>query len=256
MGSLGRFETFLKADNLLSQSFVVTKVGSLINSIAPYNTGKFSSLNGVVEINNGVANLNPVKISGPHMSLLLTGNVNILTMNSSLKILGSLSPQIVDALGPVADLSVEKFAAYIPKFGNKISSAMNKFNTAANKSELAKIPALTPINKLAKSFRVVLNGNLNNPPSAIKSFSWLNTPEKIKEEQQNIESAVKKQLPTNKEELKEQLKDNLKTGLQNQLEKNEKVQEIKQNKTVKNLTDIYKFYKQSSSETTAPAEKQ
>ena len=81
-------------------------------------------------------------------------------------------------------------------------------------------------------------------------------PEKIKEEQQNIESAVKKQLPTNKEEFKEQLKDNLKTGLQNQLEKNEKVQEIKQNKAVKNLTDIYKFYKQSSSETTAPVEKQ
>lgn len=249
MGSLGRFETFLKADNLLSQSFVSTKIGSLISSVAPYNTGKFAYLNGDINIKNGAAYLAPVKMSGPHMSLLLTGNLNILSMISSLEILGSLSPDVVNSLGPVGDLSVEKFAAYIPKFGTKIASALNNYNASANKAELAKIPALTPSKTGTKSFKVVLNGNLNNPPSAVKRFQWLNTPEKIKEEQAALEEAVTPKLPATKEEFKEMVKEDLKQGVTNALQKNEKVQQIQQNKAVKTFSEIYKLYKQSDTKT-------
>lgn len=242
MGSLGRFETFLKADNLVSQGFIVTKIGSLVNTVAPYNTGKFSYLNGDLKLINGVANLNPVKMSGPHMSLLIMGNVNILSMISNMQIMGSLSPEVVKALGPVAELSVEKFAAYIPKFGASIASALNNYNEAANKSELAKIPVLSPEKTGTKSFKVFLNGNLNNPASAVKRFKWLNTPEKIKEEQESLIEAVQPSIPTNKEELKQQVKE----GIQNQLENNEKIQELKQNKAVQTFGSIYKFYKDNS----------
>lgn len=253
MGSLGRFETFLKADNLLSQSFIATKAGSLISSVSPYNTGKFSYLKGDIKLVNGTAVLDSVKMSGPHMSLLLTGNVNILSMNSTLQILGALSSEVVSALGPVADLSVEKFASYIPKFGAKIASALNTYNEAANKNTLASIPALSPEKTGTKSFKVVLNGNLNNPPSAIKKFQWLNTPEKIKEEQESLNEAVSPKLPTTKEEIKEQVKQDITNALQN----NEKVQEIQQNKAVKTFTDIYKFYKSGSQSTeTTPATEQ
>lgn len=254
MGSLGRFETFLKADNLLSQSFVSTGIGSLIAAVAPYNTGKFAYLNGDLNIKNGVAFLSPVKMSGPHMSLLLTGNVNILSMVSSIEILGSLSPEVEKALGPVADLSVEKFASFIPKFGAKIASALNTYNAAANKTELDKIPALTPSKSGTKSFKVVLNGNLNNPPSAIKRFQWLNTPEKIKEEQTSLEEAVSPKLPASKEELKEMIKEDVKQGVANAVKNNEKVQELQKNKAVKTLGDIYNFYKKSGTKTNGTAQ--
>lgn len=248
MGSLGRLETFLKADNLISQGFVVTKIGSLINTIAPYNTGKFAYLNGDLNIVNGVAKLNPVKMSGPHMSLLITGDVNILSMISSLQVMGSLSPEVVSALGPVADLSVEKFAAYIPKFGSAIAAALNKFNAAANQSELDKIPALSPSKTGTKSFKVILNGNLNNPTSTVKRFQWLNTPEKLEAEQKSLLETLSPSLsiPSNKEELKQQLKEDI----QNQLDNNEKIQELKQNKAVKTLGSIYQFYKDKSTDTT------
>ena len=245
MGSLGRFETFLKADNLLSQSFVSTKIGSLVSAVAPYNTGKFSYLNGDINIKNGTASLAPVKMSGPHMSLILTGNVNILSMISSLQILGSLSPEVTKALGPVAELSVEKFASFIPKFGAQIASALNTYNAAANKAELEKIPSLSPAKDNTKSFKVVLNGNLNNPASAIDKFQWLNTPEKIQEEQAALEEAVTPSLPATKEELKQQIKEDVKKGVTNALQQNEKVQELQQNKAVKTLSDIYNFYKNS-----------
>lgn len=253
LGSLGRFETFLKADNLLSQSFIATQIGSLVNKVAPYNTGKFAYLDGEITITNGVAKINSIKMSGPHMSLLITGTVNVLSMVSSMDILGSLSPEMNSVLGPITNLSVEKFASYIPKFGSKIASALNMFNAPLKELELAKIPVLSPVKKATKSFKVVLNGNLNNPPSAIKKFLWLNTPEKIQEEQNALtqevaaqaQSSTQKVIPTTKEALKESVKD----AVQNQLENNEKVQEIKQNKTVKTLTGIYNFYKQSQTGT-------
>ena len=247
MGSLGRLETFLKADNLLSQSFISTKVGSLVNTISPYNTGKFSYLNGSLKITNGVALLNPVKMSGPNMSLLITGNVNILSMISSLQISGLLSPAVSKALGPIADVSVSKIASYLPKFGTSISNILNNYNAAMNKAELDKIPALTPAQENCQAFRVVLNGNLNNPPSTIKRFQWLNTPEAIEDEQASLQNSIQQSLPKTKEELKNVVKETVKEDLKNVIEQNEKVQELKQNKAVQTFSSIYKFYKENSS---------
>jgi len=248
MGSLGSFETFLKADNLLTQSFISSKVGNIISTVAPYKTGKFAYLNGVVNIHNGLASLDPIKMSGPHMALLLSGNVNILTMMSNLEILGYLSSDVMGALGPVGDLSLEKFTAYIPKFGSKITTIFNNYNQAMKQADLDKIPSLTPANNNARAFKVVLNGNLNNPPSAIKKFQWLNTPEKIAEEQNVLQEATASKIPATKEEIKEQLKNDVKQGITNAIQNNEKIQEIQKNSTVKSLTDIYKFYKKSTTE--------
>lgn len=246
LGSLGRIETFLNADNLLSQSFISTQTGSLISAVAPYNTGKFAYLSGDVNLINGNAVLDSIKMSGPHMSLLLTGTVNILSMNSTLQILGSLSSEVINALGPIAELSVGKFASYIPKFGAKIVSALNTYNEAANKNTLASIPVLSPEKTNTKSFKVILNGNLNNPATAVKQFKWLNTPEEIKTEQESLTEAVTPKQSISKKEIKTQVKQDITNALQ----KNEKVQEIQQNKAVKTLNDIYKFYKSASKTTT------
>ena len=54
-------------------------------------------------------------------------------------------------------------------------------------------------------------------------------------------------LPVTKEELKEQIKEDVKQGVTNALQNNAKVQEIQQNKAVKTLGEIYKFYKKSGS---------
>ena len=249
LGSLGRFETFLKADNLLSQNFISSHIGSLVNTVAPYNTGKFSYFNGDLKIVNGVAKLNSIKMSGPHMSLLITGDVNVLSMDSDMSVLGSLSPEVNSALGVISDLSVEKFAAYIPKFGTKIAGAMSSYNASMKAKELAKIPSLTPAKENTKSFKVVIDGNLNNPPAAIKKFQWLNTPEKLQAEQKSLEEAVAKTTQTTTPITKEAVKEQITTAVKNKIESNEKVQEIKENKTVKTLSGIYNFYKNAQSTT-------
>lgn len=244
MGSLGRIETFLQAGNLVSQSFVRTQIGALLSVLAPYNTGKFEYLNGALKINNGTANITSIKSSGPHMSLFISGNMNILSSNGKLDILGTLSPQVAGALGPITNLSVDKIAAYIPKFGNTISSMMNKYNEQTNKSQLAKIPDLTPKKDNTKSFSVLINGNMMNPVTAVKSFKWLNTAEEMQNSQKSILELLKPKLPEGTE-TKPMTKEELKEEVKNKVEQLPQVQKIQQNETVKNLGAIYQFYKNS-----------
>lgn len=251
LGSLGRFETFLQAGNLLSQSFVKTQIGAIINTIAPYNTGKIAYLTGELTFKNGTANLVSIKSSGPHMSLFITGQMNLLNNHASMQILGALSPQVIAALGPVGELSVEKIASYIPKIGAAVSSALSAYNTQANESILTKIPALTPNTDSTKAFKVVINGNLMNPPKAVKSFQWLNTAKAIQDSQKSLLQILSPQLegidtldvPATKEELKKELKNQIQGQIQNKLEQNEDVQKFKENETVKNLGALYNFYK-------------
>ena len=75
----------------------------------------------------------------------------------------------------------------------------------------------------------------------VTPISWLNTAEKIQEEEQNLLESVAPSIPRTKEELKQQVKE----GIQNQLENNAKVQEIKQNKAVQTVTGILNFYKKA-----------
>ncbi len=242
LGSLGRLETFLQADNLLSQSFLKTETGSLVSAVAPYNTGKFSYLNGKFTFANGTANIDSVKSSGPHMSLMISGPYNLLTNAARIQILGSLSETVWNALGPVANLSVDKIAAYIPKFGSTVSAILGTYNAQANEGLLSSIPKLTPEQENTKSFKVVLDGNMMNPPKAIKSFQWLNTAEQMESSQKSILDILK---PTSsgiphpsvsKQDIKEDLK--------NQLEAKPQVQKIKENKAVKTFSALYNLYKQ------------
>ncbi len=251
LGSLGKLETFLQADNLLSQSFVKSEIGTLISSIAPYNTGKFSYLKGKMTFGNGIANISSITSSGPHMSLSLSGPYNLVNNNAQLQILGSLSMDVCNALGPITNLSIDKIAAYIPKFGSAISTMMGNYNLKANEKLLASIPELTPKQDTTKSFKVVLNGNMMNPAAAVKSFQWLNNSVEMESSQKSIFDLLKPSTTTNSTQSSEPSeqsqstvsKDALKEGLKNQIEANPQVQKIKENEAVKTFGAIFNLYK-------------
>ena len=177
--------------------------------------------------------------------------MNLLNNSADMQLLGTLSPEVVKALGPVAELSVDKITALIPNFGNAISSMLNSYNVTASKSLLETIPALTPAKEGTKSFKVLINGSLLNPPKAVKSFQWLYTEESMQQSQKSILDLFKTQetsendaesttVPLTKEEVKQEVKNQV----QNAIDSNEKVQKLKQNETLKNLGALYNFYKE------------
>ncbi len=195
LGSLGRFETFLKANNLLSQTFISTTLGSIINTIAPYNTGEFKTLSGNVILSDGVATLAPVTSEGKNMSLYIIGGYNILQNTVNMEILGRISSNVSGALGPLANLTTDKIAKYIPTAGIAVLNIFKNITDVGSRTEFTKIPALNPVSENTQEFRVVLNGNIINPALCVRSFKWLSTQAEVDKAQVSIKDLIK--LPEN-----------------------------------------------------------
>lgn len=199
-GNIGRFENFLFAQNLQQNSIVKAAVNSVKSLPTIKNTAQFRTISGNMSFNNGWAQLNPVKTSGPSMSYYVKGRYNLLNATANVVILGRLSAEVVAVLGPLGDLSVSKLTSYIPKFGTATGNIINALTTNPKGENTASIPALSNGNKNYKDFKVVFNGGVESR-SSVKSFKWLSTcdmsaikkttmKEQVKETKQAVKDAV------------------------------------------------------------------
>lgn len=222
-GSFGRFETFLRADNLLTHTFLSSSIGALINSVAPYNTAQFSVLNGQMTFANGYADISKLSSSGKNMSLYIVGKYNLINNNADMNIAGRVSPGVTSVLGPLFKLNPVTMIKS-EKIASIISTLYKGFFRQISARESANIPALTPAADNTALFTVVLRGDLTYPQKAVKSFKWLNTASEIKSAQSaatttsDVKSVLQetvKVIPTNKQELQNTLKDMGKNTLKN-----------------------------------------
>ncbi|MBR6163134.1 AsmA family protein [bacterium] len=185
-GSLGSIETFLGANNLASQALISTKIGSVINTVVPYNSSEFKTLTGNVRLSDGNAKLEEIKSSGDNMSLYITGNMNLLNNNLQATLLGRLSSQLANALGPISSVSSDKLISSIPGVGSYALTLFKALTITADEKILAKIPPLTKESEGAKNFKVVLNGNVEKPAGLVKSFQWVQTSSEYAETKNNL----------------------------------------------------------------------
>lgn len=171
-GNIGRFENFLFAQNLQSNSIIKAAVTSISTLPAIKNTAEFKTISGDLSFNNGWANLNPVKTTGPSMAYYITGKYNLLNGTANVVILGRLSAEVVKLLGPLGELSVDKLTSFIPKFGNATANIINAITTDPKDENISAIPLLSSGNINYKDFKVQFNGGVESK-SSVKSFKWL-----------------------------------------------------------------------------------
>ena len=195
LGNIGRFDNFLFAQNLQSNSIIRAAVNSVSALPAIKNTSQFKSISGTLNFNNGWAQLNPVKMTGNTMAYYITGRYNLLNATANVTVLGRLSAEVVALLGPLGDLSVSKLTSYIPKFGTATGNIINALTTDPKKENTALIPAI--LSKNYKDFKVQFNGGVESR-SSVKSFKWLSKCDtsaiekvSVKEQVQNTKEAVK-----------------------------------------------------------------
>lgn len=172
MGSLGRFEHFLHAQNLISDSIFKTTVYKLTRAIKPKNTGVFTVSKGRTEILNGIAVLKSLTVEGPNMSLYVTGKINLLNDVSDVKIYGRISQDVESALGAFASRSSQTILTTSSQtsIGNIF---YDDYNTKLPKSMIDAIPPLNPNTGLnSRPFVVVIKGSPDNINS-VKSFKWV-----------------------------------------------------------------------------------
>ena len=180
-GEAARFERFLHAGNLLTQSLLNLNLNQTISAVTSRNTGEFKSMEGKISLSNGWANIVSFESSGPNMSLFATGKYNILTANCDLKVLGRISSTIANVLGPLGSFSLNNVVSKLPEKGlailNTIKSLApeNPLFEDIKQSDLDKIPPLSTVsnNSTSKDFQVLINGSITKTTS-IKSFKWAN----------------------------------------------------------------------------------
>ncbi len=195
LGSLGKFEHFLYAQNLISQSIMRATVNVITQAVASKDTGRFKYLESKVTFSDGYVNINSVESSGPNMSLKMSGRMNLLNNWADLNILGTVSSDVVSVMGPLGELSISNIASNIPKLSSVNVSLpnifFNKFNMKVDKSVIAQIPPLTPATMLkTRHFNVSIKGNVNSVKS-VKSFKWLSIGDPS--ENQQIQSPARNQ---------------------------------------------------------------
>ncbi len=176
LGPLGQFEHFLHAQNLLSQRVIYASLNSAKRAIVPKNTGYVNYLKGKLKFNNGYIYISPVLTSGPQMSMYVSGNVNMLTDIVDLEVLGKVSPDVSDSIGPLGDLTLKNILDEHTKYADTIEKLFTSYNTELPEMDISKIPPLSSVaNSESKNFRVLIEGD---PQSikAIKSFTWVNPP--------------------------------------------------------------------------------
>ena len=223
LGSLGSIETFLGANNLVSQSLISTKLGSAVNAVAPYNSSEFKNMTGKVSLKGGVATINEIKSAGDNMSLYITGDMNLLNNTIKATLLGRLSQQLANALGPVANVSTDKLISSIPGVGSYALGLFKALTVTADEALLKKIPDLTKNSENSRNFKVVLNGNVEKPASVVKLFQWIETESEYSKTQSDIKSllggtSVTTDTTKIKEQAKEQAKDFVKSLLKPETE--------------------------------------
>ena len=175
MGTLGKLENLLYAQNILANNLLKTTMGAVVGAVKVKKTGDFKYIKGVVHLSNGWANLEKVQTSGPAMSMYIRGRYNILNNYASLIILGRLSNEVVDVLGPIGNFSVNSLIASIPKIGQVTSSLINQMTTNPSGENLTLLPELSPAQSNTKEFKAAVEGIIDSA-SAVKYFKWLATP--------------------------------------------------------------------------------
>lgn len=189
-GNIGRLETFLNAQNILSNRIMSAALGSITKLPVVASTAQFKSINGDMTFNNGWANLRSIKTSGPAMAYYITGRYNLLNGTANVIILGRLSYDVVALLGPIGDLSVEKLTSFIPKFGDLTAAVIRTMTTDPRKENTANIPALSSGKKDYRDFKVEFNGGIESR-SSVKSFKWLSAVDTSEIEKVDVKQSIK-----------------------------------------------------------------
>ena len=166
MGTLGKLEHLLYAQNVIADSMLRTSLSVVTKAITLKDTGLFKYLRGDITLKDGIANVKMLQSQGPLMTLFIKGQYNPETDYAKFIVLGRLSDEVVSGLGAFGDFSLNKLMVMLTGDDNKYNILPEDFE---------KLPQLPMRN--TKEFRSVINGVLDKP-SSVLMFNWISYTQK------------------------------------------------------------------------------
>lgn len=166
MGTLGKLEHLLYAQNVIADSMLRTSLSVVTKAVTLKDTGLFKYLRGDITMKNGIANIKMLQSQGPLMTLFIKGQYNPATDYAKLVVLGRLSDEVVSGLGAFGDFSFNKLMVML-------TGEDTKYNLLPEDFE--KLPPLPTKN--TKEFRSIINGIVDKP-SSVLLFNWISYTQK------------------------------------------------------------------------------
>ena len=170
MGTLGKFEYYLYAQNILYYGFMKANLNRIAEAITKTNTSQYNVAEGRLLLQNGYLLTDNLKTQGHDMSLFIKGRHNLLSNQANIDIYGRISNEITSKLGSFGEVSIaDLMNSSKSKYANNITTAPSNI--------VEQIPSLYNRNiDNTNLFKVNIFGNLN-ALNAINSFMWI-IPEK------------------------------------------------------------------------------
>lgn len=166
MGTLGKFEYYMNAKNLLYHGLLNATLNRIVDAVKPDNTAKYKTAEGSILLQNGYIIANEIRTCGQNMSLTLKGRYNMLSNLANIDIYGRISDGIKSKLGSFADVSISELV-------NGQPSKKNVTVMTVPSSVIDNIYLWGRSNNAGtNTFKVNIYGNMNSP-SSINSFSWV-----------------------------------------------------------------------------------
>lgn len=166
MGTLGKFEYYMNAQNLLYHGLLNATLNRIVDAVKPNNTSRYKMAKGRLFFQNGYIIAEEIHTCGQNMSLFIKGRYNMLSNLANIDIYGRISDDIKTKLGSFADVSISELVNGQPSKKNVNTLVVPAYlidNIQLwNRSD----------NANTNTFKVNVYGNINYP-SAINSFSWV-----------------------------------------------------------------------------------
>ena len=179
MGTLGKFEYYLYAQNLLYHGILNATLNRIANTIVHDNTAQYRESQGTLFLQNGYLITEEIKTIGSNMSLYMKGRHNLLTNMANIDIYGRISDEITSKLGSFGDVSISEM----------INASQDKKDVTILRIPgeiIEKIPNLyNQGGRKTNTFKVNIYGNINSL-NAINSFMWIVSDNTQKETNQEL----------------------------------------------------------------------
>ena len=166
MPKLGSIEYLLRAGNILKSGISGLTINNVTGLLIPVKTGDFDTIQGKLDIKNGLAQNIKIYSKGKNLSILLAGNYNLVSSQADIDILGKLSKEINTILGPIGNASLNSFFNLIPGIHldeTKDTDLIKQINS---------IPELGIASTKFRIFRAKVDGDIYSD-NFVSTFEWL-----------------------------------------------------------------------------------
>lgn len=162
---MGSFEYLLMAAEVLKSGITGLSINNVCTLLSPHKTGNFDTITVNFKVKNGVLFTDDLVSRGKNLSIYLAGSFDMISNYADFTILGRVSKSMINILGPVGNLSINKVL-------NTISKVDDGANIMGRIAKLEKIPGIDFNDKDYRRFIVNMEGDLYDPKS-VKNFRWI-----------------------------------------------------------------------------------